>query len=80
MFLTLNNDSALTQKYIASVVYHLHPVYVTCRIEVRDPPFLLSRSAYVPFIVGVEVFFQEWTRMPTIRLDYIPVLETFGQI
>lgn len=80
MFLSLNNDTYLTSKYIQKVVYHLHPIYKACRIEVSEPPFILARSAYVPFIMGIEIFFHTTTRLKPIRLDHIPLFETFGQI
>jgi transcription initiation factor IIF auxiliary subunit len=61
MFLTLDGDKATTEKFIQKVVYHLHPSYKENIIEVSEYPFIMSYSAYQPFIVGTEIIFHPWT-------------------
>ena len=51
IFLSINNDSKLTSKYIDSVTYHLPQVYKNHKITSNSPPFFLSRTAYFPFAV-----------------------------
>jgi transcription initiation factor IIF auxiliary subunit len=49
----------------------LHPVYKDSVIEVQEPPFLLSRTAYAEFIIDVEIQFKAWTELKPIRLDHL---------
>jgi transcription initiation factor IIF auxiliary subunit len=65
-FLSINNDSKLTKKYIESVTYSLPASYKKKQITVTEPPFLLSRTAHYEFIVKVEVKFRSWTEQQPI--------------
>jgi transcription initiation factor IIF auxiliary subunit len=71
MFLSINNCKEETRKFIQKVVYRLHPVYKVNTIVVKEPPFLLSRTAYVQFIVDVEIVFRSWTELEPIRIDHL---------
>jgi hypothetical protein len=53
----LENDKALTSKFIDKVTYILDDVYKTNRIVIRNPPYLLARQAFVPSVIGVEITF-----------------------
>jgi hypothetical protein len=79
MYLSLENDAELTEKYIEKVVYHLHPCYVEKRIEIRSHPYLLSRTAFGKFIVGCEIWFSAWTEMQPMRIDHLLSFEERGK-
>jgi transcription initiation factor IIF auxiliary subunit len=57
MFLSIDNNKAITEKFINKVVYYLHPSYKVSRIEALDHPYLLSRTSFGTFIVGCEIHF-----------------------
>ena len=78
MFLSIDNSKELTESYISHVVYHLHPTYKNNRIKVKEHPFILCRTAYGKFVVGVEVHFQDWLECKPIRLDYLLNFEEIG--
>jgi transcription initiation factor IIF auxiliary subunit len=55
--LSIDNDEEVTKKYISKVVYFLHPTYKKNMITTEDQPYLLSRTAFGKFVVGVEIHF-----------------------
>ena len=57
MFITLDNDVELTQRYIKEVQYILHPTYKVNKITLNKAPFLLSRTAYGSFNVECHITF-----------------------
>ena len=57
MFLSIENDSKLTSKFIKSVTYHLHPSFFPSVVKLTEPPFLLSRQGWGAFVVTCEVEF-----------------------
>ena len=57
MFLTLNNDTASTNKYIKSVTYRLHPSFTPNVIKLDKAPFLISRIGWGYFDIIVDVEF-----------------------
>jgi transcription initiation factor IIF auxiliary subunit len=57
MFISLNNDTHLTEKYIHSVKYYLSDCYKVKKIEIKNAPFLLSRTDFFSFNIGVKVIF-----------------------
>ena len=67
MFMTFNNDTNLTEKYIKSVTYHLVPGFRPRTIKVNKAPFILSRIGYGYFTVEFDIEFQPWTKLPKIE-------------
>ena len=55
MFLSLNNDNALTSRYIKAVTYELHASFKQQPERVTEPPFLLSRNGWGTFMVQCTV-------------------------
>ena len=55
MFISLNNDSELTSRYIKKVTYNLHKSFVPNVVTVEEPPFLLARNGWGRFIVKCDV-------------------------
>jgi len=58
MFLSLNNDNALTSKFIKSINYKLDPIFKEKNVHLFEPPFLLSRVSHGNLFIEVEVEFQ----------------------
>ena len=69
-FLSINNDKALTQEHIRGVTYYLHPSYQMRQVTITDPPFILSRTAYAPSVIGIKITFQKETIDP-VFIDHI---------
>jgi hypothetical protein len=46
LFLTLDNNKNITEKYIKYVNYSLPPLYKDTYISTKEHPFMLSRVAY----------------------------------
>jgi len=67
MFMTFNNEDALTEKFIKSVTYHLVPGFRPTTIKVNKAPFLLSRVGYGFFTVEFDIEFQPWTKLPPLE-------------
>ena len=61
MFLSMENDKKLTEKYISHVVYHLHSAFKEKTIVSHEHPYLLSRIALGTFKITVEIEFRPWT-------------------
>jgi transcription initiation factor IIF auxiliary subunit len=80
VFLTIENDPGLTSRYIDSVVYYLHPCYKINVIKVLKSPFLLSRTAFGNFVIGIEVYFKEWTKVKPIRINHILHFSPEGRV
>ena len=70
MFLTLNNDKALTERYIKEVTYKLHPTYKINKITIKEAPFMLSRVAWGSFEIGCTIVFQDWCKTKPIVLEH----------
>ena len=56
-FLSLDNNTETTHKYIKKVVYYLHPAYKVNRIELTEHAYMLSRTAFGTFVIGCEIIF-----------------------
>ena len=70
MFMAFNDNKDITQKYIKSVTYHLHPTFTPSKIKVTEAPFLLSRIGWGYFTIQMDVEFQKWTNLPVIQLEH----------
>jgi YEATS domain-containing protein 4 len=70
VFLTIENDPTITQHFIEYVVYYLHPSYKINAIKVLKSPFLLSRTAFGEFVIGIEIHFRDWSGLNPIRIDH----------
>ena len=71
MFVTINNDKELTNKYIHRVTYGLVDVYKRNSVIVLDVPFLLSRTCYDIFPVKVTINFQPWTGLEECTFEHL---------
>ena len=71
MFLSLENNEVLTEKYIESVIYYLHPTYKMDKVTCKHHPYLFSRTAFHKFTIGIEVSFKEWTELEPVRLNWL---------
>ena len=71
MFVTLNDSTAETKKFIKTVTYHLHPTYAVNKFKLKEAPFLLSRVAWGYFEIEVDIEFQDWTRLNTLKLYHM---------
>jgi hypothetical protein len=71
MFLTLNNDKKLTERYIKEVRYELHPTYKISKITIKEAPFMLSRCAYGSFNIEATVVFQPWTKAKPLLINHM---------
>ena len=78
MFLSIDGQKELTEKFIDRVVYYLHPSYEIRKIEKKEYPYLISRTAYCKFVIGVEINFKLWTTLKPIRIDHLLKLEEEG--
>ena len=54
-----------------SVIYHIHPSYKVQTVVAKTHPYLMSRTAFGKFSIGVEVVFKEWTGLESARIDYL---------
>lgn len=57
IYLTIDNDAAVTSRFIKEVRYKLHPTYKVSKYTLTEAPFLLSRVAYGSFNIEVTVVF-----------------------
>ena len=57
MFLSLNNDKKLTERYIKEVKYELHKSYKVNKITIKEAPFMLSRVAWGWFGIKATIVF-----------------------
>lgn len=69
MFLSTNPVDIIPPKTVKSVEYQLHPTYVVDRITLNKSPFILRRSAWGTFNIGVKISFKNsrgtiFTRYP----------------
>ena len=88
MFISLNNDKALTEHFISKVSYTLHKSYGRRRYEeVTEAPFLLSRTAwgyfcvrYPKILLRCTIHFQPWTEHDPFVLDHVLAFEKQGKV
>jgi transcription initiation factor IIF auxiliary subunit len=71
MYFTLSNNQDMTKKYVDKVVYTLPDNFKETRIEINNYPFLLSRTAYKPFIIETEIIFKQWCEIKAIKIDFL---------
>ena len=55
LFFSIDNDKTLTEKFITSVTYTLHPTYNPSTITVSEPPFLIEKTSWGAFVVYCEI-------------------------
>ena len=65
-------------KFIKSVTYHLHPTYAVNKFYLKQAPFLLSRVAWGYFEIEIDIHFQPWTRLNTLKLYHMLSFEGKG--
>ena len=80
MFLTLDNNKELTEKYVEKVIYYLHPSYKENKIEIDQHPYLLSRTSFGRFVIGCEIFFHDWSKLAPVRIDHTITLKDSGKV
>ena len=78
--MTIENDAELTSRYINYVVYYLHPSYKINVIKVLKSPFLLSRTAFGSFIIGIEIYFKTWTTLKPVKINHILCFKPEGKV
>jgi hypothetical protein len=78
--LTLNNDREATEKVIKCVTYYFDPVFKSKPVSISHHPYLLSRIAYLPYVLGCEIVFKKWTRLNPVRIQHLLQFEEAGQI
>ena len=78
MFVCFNDDHDLTSKYIKSVTYHLHPTFKVNKIKLTEAPFLLSRVGWGYFEIQMDIEFQEWTKLKTLRMEHMLSFDNMG--
>jgi transcription initiation factor IIF auxiliary subunit len=70
MFLTLDHNPELTDKFVKCVTYFLHPCFKEKKIETYNHPFMLNRASFGRFVIGVEINFHSWTKLSPVHLDH----------
>ena len=58
----------------------MHPSYLDAKVTVDKFPYLLSRTAYLPFIVGCEIHFHESAEVEPLRIDHLLEFKGSGKI
>ena len=71
MYVSFTADKELTDKFVESVTYHLHPTFKPSVVKVTNKPFILSRLGWGYFEVHLEVQFKAWTKIPNMKLDHM---------
>lgn len=70
MYVAFNGGSDLTEKYVKSVTYHLHPTFTPNKIKVEKAPFLLARVGWGYFEIQMDIEFHATTGLKTQRLTH----------
>ena len=70
MFLTINGDVQITNKFIKSITYELNTGKREPAIIITDPPFKLTRLSTVSYWVTMNILFQPWTKAAPLIMDH----------
>ena len=73
MFLSINRNTQLTERYIQSVTYSLDKSFTNDLIKVKSPPYLLTRIVNSPshYEVKCEITFKPWTKVKPIQVVHV---------
>jgi transcription initiation factor IIF auxiliary subunit len=56
----------------------MNPTYELKKVETKEYPYLISRTDFGKFVIGVEVHFKIWTTLKPVRIDHLLKLEDEG--